>query len=74
VYAAALPFVEKMVITRVDGKCSGVFYFPSFERNEWKLVESQFWPKDPENEYDMKVETWLRKIARDTQKDPALDT
>lgn len=38
IYAQALPFVEKMYITRVDGEFAADTFFPTINWTEWKIA------------------------------------
>ena len=62
VYRAALPFVEKMVLTRIEAEVEGETSFPEVDyRENWSLVEEESWGRDEENRFAMTLQIWSRK-------------
>ena len=41
IYAASLPFVDRLYLTHVHGSPDGDTHFPSYAREEWRAVESE---------------------------------
>ena len=51
---------NKLVITRVDCDIDGDVYYPEIDLSNWKLVKSELFNKDDENDYDFKIEEYIR--------------
>lgn len=60
VFAAALPWVKKCLVTHVKTKLGRGIKFPVLPPMEWKLQESTFHPADSENELAMTISTYDR--------------
>ena len=41
IYAASLPFADRLYLTHVHGSPDGDTHFPSYAREEWRAVESE---------------------------------
>lgn len=54
VYQAALPYVDKMVISVMDGEYEGDTYFPSYDENDFEVISIE--PKE-----GFYVQTLIRK-------------
>nr|AIA11821.1 Dihydrofolate reductase [uncultured bacterium] len=52
VFAAALPYADRMYITEIDAELQGDVFFPQFNRDEWREVSREHHRKDADNEYD----------------------
>jgi len=54
VYAAALPFAERLVLTRIEANIPGGAHFPDYQASGgWETVSSEHFPADAENAYAM---------------------
>lgn len=51
---------NKLVITRVDCDIDGDVYYPEIDLSNWKLVKSELFNKDDENDYDFKIEEYIK--------------
>jgi dihydrofolate reductase len=61
IYEEALPFCQKLYITRVHGIFEGNTFMPEFEKSFRKIsCVSNF--KDEQNKYDYDFETWEKLI------------
>ena len=60
IYRLALPFTERMYLTRVHAVVRGSVLFPEFSMKEWTLTESERHPADAKNEHDYTFEVWDR--------------
>lgn len=61
VYQAVLPNTYKMYITEVDYAGPGDTFFPTFNRDEWKLVSEEKHDADDKNEYNYTFKTYERR-------------
>ena len=61
IFKQALPFTQKVYLTRVHCSVNGEIYFPEMNLAEWKKIAEQKYLKDEKNEYDCTVEEWKRK-------------
>lgn len=60
-YKAALPSVQKMILTRVKTTISDEsVQFPEVDWQNWQLESTEDWPADAENAYPMQLEVWQR--------------
>ena len=59
VYAAMLPFVDKIYLTRVDMESDGEVVFPELGE-EWKLIDSKRVEADEENKYACTFEVYSK--------------
>jgi dihydrofolate reductase len=57
IYKEALPFCQKLYITRVHGIFEGDTYMPEFEKDFHKISNKNNF-RDEQNEYDYDFETW----------------
>jgi dihydrofolate reductase len=60
IYRQFLPHADRMVLTRIDGAFEGDTFFPAWDEGEWRLVGTEFHPRDEQNAYDFTVETYER--------------
>lgn len=51
---------NKLVITRVDCDIDGDIYYPEIDLNGWSLIKSESFLKDEENDYDFKIEEYIK--------------
>ena len=59
-FEETLPITNKMIITRVDCDIKGDVYYPKIDMSHWKLVESESHRKNKNNDYDFKIEEYLK--------------
>ena len=55
VYAAALPWADEVILTKVDAEVSGDTWFPEMASGEWEVVEEQVFPADAGNGWPMTI-------------------
>ena len=57
IYGLFQPLVDRMVLSRIPGEYGGDAYFPEWNRDEWRLIDS--------TDYEsFTLEEWVRKSAR----------
>ena len=57
-FKETLPVMNKLVITKVDCNVLGDIYYPKVEMENWKLVYSESFSKNSDNDYDFKIEEY----------------
>jgi len=57
-FKETLPVMNKLVITKVDCNVLGDIYYPKVEMENWKLVNSESYTKNSDNDYDFKIEEY----------------
>ena len=60
IYSLALPFADKIELTRVHTSLEADAYFPEFDEADWKLASTEYHPKDDRHQYDFTYETYVR--------------
>jgi len=61
IYKQALPFANKIELTRVHGEFEADAFFPEIDEEKWDLVNSEFHDKDEKHEYSFSYLTFLKK-------------
>lgn len=61
IYKQSIAIADKLDITKVHHSFEADTFFPEIDLNEWKLIASEFHPKDENHEFDFTFETYLRK-------------
>ncbi|NBL63874.1 dihydrofolate reductase [Flavobacterium sp. NST-5] len=61
IYKLALPFANKIELTRVHESFDADAFFPEFNLQEWQLQESVYHPADEKHQYAFTYETYIRK-------------
>lgn len=61
IYKQALPYANQIELTRVHGTFDADAYFPSFDEEQWLLVQQEFHPKDNRHAYDFTYLTYVKK-------------
>jgi dihydrofolate reductase len=61
IYEQALPFADKIDLTRVHTSLDAEAFFPEFNTSEWNLVFSEKQFKDEKHQFDFTFETYLKK-------------
>jgi len=64
IYDAALPFADRLELTRVHAEVEGDVWFPQWDATHWQLIEQHHHPADEQHALAMTFETWQR--ARQT--------
>lgn len=62
IYKLSLPKADRIELTRVHGTFDADTYFPEFDEDEWKLISSEYHPKDEKHNYDFTYLTYDRVI------------
>ena len=52
--------INKLILTRVDCEIDGDIYYPEIDLSSWKLIRTQSFAKDINNDYDFKIEEYIR--------------
>ena len=52
-FAQALPFAQRIYMTRIHAKCQADVFFPKLDEHVWQCVEAINRPKDEKNTYDL---------------------
>jgi dihydrofolate reductase len=52
--------INKLIITRVDCDIDGDIYYPELDLKKWNLIQAESYKKDSENDYDFKIEEYVR--------------
>ena len=52
--------INKLILTRVDCEIDGDIYYPEIDLSSWKLISTQSFTKDINNDYDFKIEEYIR--------------
>ncbi len=60
-YKESLPEADRVYLTRVHTTVAGDTFFPILNKNEWRLTQSLFDPKDDNNPFDATYEIYERK-------------
>lgn len=60
IYKLALPFVQKIYLTRVKAEFDGDTYFPELNLNDWKLVKCENYLADEKNLFSYSFEEYDR--------------
>jgi len=61
IYNLTMPFADKIELTRVHDTFEADAFFPKIDNN-WKLVASEFHPKDDKHRFDFTYETFFRIV------------
>lgn len=61
IYREALPFAEKIELTRVNKTFEADTFFPELDVLEWQLIETEFHSADEKHAYDFSFETWIKR-------------
>jgi dihydrofolate reductase len=60
VFEESKNIVNKLVLTRVECEIDGDVFYPQVDLSNWEKVSSAFFKQDNENEYNFKVETFVK--------------
>lgn len=61
IYKQALPFTDRIYLTRIHTKIEGDTYFPDFDQTDWKVISKEYHPKDEKHNYDFTFYTFEKK-------------
>jgi dihydrofolate reductase len=61
IYALALPFADRLLLTRIDADYEGDAYFPRFDPAEWQMVSRESPPSKQDPEPAWCFETYERR-------------
>ena len=60
VFEESILIVNKLVLTRVDCEIAGDIFYPDIDLTNWAMVSDESHKKDADNEYNFKIETYLK--------------
>ena len=63
IYHLALPYADKIELTRVHAEFEADAFFPKLNLAEWQLIKSEFHPKDDRHQYNFSYDTYVRNNA-----------
>lgn len=61
IYNLALPYANKIEITRVHSFFEGDAFFPEINQNDWVLIDKHIQTMDDKHAFDFTFETYSRK-------------
>lgn len=61
IYKQALPFADRIYLTRIHTEIEGDTFFPEFNQENWKVIHEEYHPKDEKHQYDFTFYTFERK-------------
>ncbi len=61
IYREALPFADKIELTRVHHTFEADAFFPELDLAVWKLLSEVMHPADEKHQYSFTFQTWIRK-------------
>lgn len=66
IYNQSIELADKLDITRVHHAFEADTFFPDIDLNKWKLISTEFHPKDEKHFFDFTFQTYLRLILEDS--------
>lgn len=60
IYNLAMPFADKIELTRVHDNFDADAFFPEIDLAKWKLTASAYHPKDEKHQFDFTYETFVK--------------
>lgn len=60
IFEETIESINKLIITRVDCYIDGDIYYPGIDFTNWALTKTKSYKKDSENDYDFKIEEYLK--------------
>ena len=60
VFEESKNIVNKLVLTRVECEINGDVFYPQIDLSDWKEMSQESFKRDSENEYDFKIETFVK--------------
>lgn len=61
IYSLALPFANKIELTRVHESFEADAFFPELDLTKWKLIQEAYHPKDAHHKHDFTYLTYVRE-------------
>jgi dihydrofolate reductase len=61
IYNLAIPFSDKIELTRVHHAFDADAFFPEINPDEWEMTHAEFQPKDEKHLFDYTYQTYVRK-------------
>ncbi len=61
IYNLAMPFADKIELTKVHSSFDADAFFPEMDPSEWQLVHEEYHPKDEKHNFDFTYQTFLKK-------------
>ena len=52
--------INKLIITRVDCEIEGDIFYPKIDLTKWKLIKTESYIKDRDNDYEFKIEEYIK--------------
>ena len=52
--------MNKLIILRFECNIAGDIYYPEIELSKWSLIKTESYKKDSDNDYDFKIEEYLK--------------
>ena len=52
--------INKLIITRVDCEIEGDIFYPKIDLTKWQLIKTESYIKDRDNDYDFKIEEYIK--------------
>ena len=60
VFEESKDIVNKLVLTRVECEIEGDVFYPEIDLSKWEKILTESFKQDSENEYNFKVETYIK--------------
>ena len=60
IYRLAMPYADKIELTRIHHHFDADTFFPEIDEKEWKLIASKHHPKDEKHRYEFTYLTYIR--------------
>lgn len=60
VFAEALPIAQRMYLTHVHARVEGDAYFPSFNADDWRVIEEENHPADEKHAHSFTIRRYQR--------------
>jgi dihydrofolate reductase len=61
IYKQSMQIADVIELTRVHGSFDADAFFPEIDDDNWKLIQSDFHPKDEKHAYDFTFETFVKR-------------
>ena len=61
IYKQSIAIADKIELTRVHGEFDADTFFPEIDENKWKLISSDFHPKDEKHAFGFTFQTFVKK-------------
>lgn len=70
IFAAALPYADRLELTRVHAAIPGDVYFPPVDFSEWSLVQEEKHPADDRHALPFSFQVWERRAGPHRRETP----